>query len=332
MRPSRGRALERSPGEGGGGKPFSEEKVWKQAHGEWRRIYGHYDTQGISMEWHEFSLARDLSIAESLHPGSLELCLNLEGTLEIPDQSSTLRPRQSAWFAAIPKWNAHRVAGQRHLFVTIEIHPSWLKNFLETEEQDSIHPELRDFLEGKKQDGLLRTGPLQRKTEHLLRTMETAGPPGPARRLWLQSRLCEILACELFPPSRAKENIPRAERTGRQLADKTRAILAENLENPPSLQEIARQVGCSPFHLSRIFTRTTGQTITRYLRQLRLERAAELLESGRFNVTETAMEVGYNSLSHFSKAFAEHFGHCPCRLNLNASSSEKPRPSKPDPV
>jgi AraC-like DNA-binding protein len=48
------------------------------------------------------------------------------------------------------------------------------------------------------------------------------------------------------------------------------------------------------------------------LRKVRMERAAELLRSGKFNVTEAALEVGYNSLSHFSKAFCDTFGCCPC--------------------
>ena len=40
-------------------------------------------------------------------------------------------------------------------------------------------------------------------------------------------------------------------------------------------------------------------------------RAAELLRTGRYNVTEAATEVGYSSLSHFSKAFCETIGCCP---------------------
>jgi AraC-like DNA-binding protein len=54
-----------------------------------------------------------------------------------------------------------------------------------------------------------------------------------------------------------------------------------------------------------------------FLRNLRLERAAELLRSGRSNVTEAAIAVGYSSLSHFSKAFAEMFGVCRCVFPLN---------------
>jgi AraC-like DNA-binding protein len=42
-----------------------------------------------------------------------------------------------------------------------------------------------------------------------------------------------------------------------------------------------------------------------------MERAAELLRMGHHNVTEAATEVGYSSLSHFSKAFCETIGCCP---------------------
>ena len=89
------------------------------------------------------------------------------------------------------------------------------------------------------------------------------------------------------------------------------AILKRHLVDTPSLETIAKEVGCSPFYLSRTFSKETGQTIPQYVRQLRLERAAELLRTGRYNVTEVALEVGYNSLSHFSQAFHQTFGCCP---------------------
>jgi AraC-like DNA-binding protein len=63
--------------------------------------------------------------------------------------------------------------------------------------------------------------------------------------------------------------------------------------------------------LSRIFTQEMGKTISAHLRDLRMERAAALLREGRLNVTQTALEVGYSSLSHFSSAFHGAFGCCP---------------------
>jgi AraC-like DNA-binding protein len=76
-----------------------------------------------------------------------------------------------------------------------------------------------------------------------------------------------------------------------------------------------------------MFSNQTGHTITQQLRQLRMEKAAELLRSGEFNVTEAAMEVGYSSLSHFSAAFHETFGCCP-GLYPVTTVTQKALPSK----
>ena len=88
-------------------------------------------------------------------------------------------------------------------------------------------------------------------------------------------------------------------------------LLKQDLANPPTLEGLGKKIGGSHFYLSRIFSSQTGKTITQYLRQLRMERSADLLKSGDFNVTEAALEVGYSSLSHFSAAFHETFGSCP---------------------
>jgi AraC-like DNA-binding protein len=105
--------------------------------------------------------------------------------------------------------------------------------------------------------------------------------------------------------------------TGSGTSRTVKQALARDIESPPSLSQLGREVGCSPFYLSRLFSEHTGMTISRYLRNLRLERAAELLRRGRVNVTEAAMAVGYSSLSHFSKAFAEMFGVCPSVFPLS---------------
>ena len=89
------------------------------------------------------------------------------------------------------------------------------------------------------------------------------------------------------------------------------SLLRERLVAPTSLEEIGRKVGCSPFYLSRTFSAEMGTTIPQYLRKLRMERAAELLRSGKCNVTEAAFEVGYSSLSHLSQAFCQTMGCCP---------------------
>jgi AraC-like DNA-binding protein len=59
-----------------------------------------------------------------------------------------------------------------------------------------------------------------------------------------------------------------------------------------------------------------------------VERAAELLLAGRHNVTEAAMEVGYSSLSHFSKAFCTTIGCCPVLFPKATALVEKFKASR----
>jgi AraC-like DNA-binding protein len=115
----------------------------------------------------------------------------------------------------------------------------------------------------------------------------------------------------LFTPKDPELFCMRQKRVARDRVARTKELLARDLAQPPTLEMLGREVGCSPFYLSRSFSREVGLTIPQYLRKLRMERAAELLRMGRHNVTEAATEVGYSSLSHFSKAFCETIGCCP---------------------
>ena len=131
-----------------------------------------------------------------------------------------------------------------------------------------------------------------------------------ARAFWFRAKILEITALTLIEPGEQLfcERHKRLALSGSNASSKRWHAISRI---PRRFRSSAREAGCSPFYLSRIFAEHTGTTISRYLRNLRLERAAELLRSGRSNVTEAAMAVGYSSLSHFSKAFAEMFGVCP---------------------
>jgi len=111
----------------------------------------------------------------------------------------------------------------------------------------------------------------------------------------------------------------RKERIAQQRVERAGQLLRENLAEPPALKKLGQLVGCSPYYLSRTFSEETGMTIPQFLRQIRMERAAELLKSGKHNVTEAAMQVGYSSLSHFSQAFCEVMGCCPGLYPLGLS-------------
>jgi AraC-like DNA-binding protein len=88
------------------------------------------------------------------------------------------------------------------------------------------------------------------------------------------------------------------------------------VENPPFLLELARQVGLNEKKLNLGFKQVFGTTVFDYLRTYRLEKAKQLLNEGKMNVTEVAFGVGYLHHSTFSRSFTRHFGISPMAYRL----------------
>lgn len=77
------------------------------------------------------------------------------------------------------------------------------------------------------------------------------------------------------------------------------------------VQEIAQKLQCSPNYLSAVFHRDYGRKLTDVLVEKRLDRAYEMLSSGKFNVAETAFQSGFRDSSYFARLFRQRFGIFP---------------------
>ena len=96
--------------------------------------------------------------------------------------------------------------------------------------------------------------------------------------------------------------------------DHAREILARAWREPPSLVALARQVGCSPFHLSRRFRHRTGMTIGRYLQLLRLRAAARRVCEGSGTIAAAAFDAGFASHGHLTDLMRRRCGFLPSDL------------------
>jgi len=108
---------------------------------------------------------------------------------------------------------------------------------------------------------------------------------------------------------------PKREGTDADHAERTEAVktyLAARMSERVTLDDVARAVHVSPFHLARIFQQQTGVPVHRYLTQLRLRASLERLADG--DLTAVALELGFSSHSHFTDAFRREFGHSPSEM------------------
>ncbi|HJT44813.1 MAG TPA: AraC family transcriptional regulator, partial [Chthoniobacterales bacterium] len=184
------------------------------------------------------------------------------------------------------------------------------QQFVENEED--LEPQIRQIIFGDKDEAVVGpTRPMSVEQRNVIASLVAPPVSKAAQVLWYQSKSLELMAHFLFEPKDPEFFCQRQKRVARERVERAKELIARDLTNPLSLEALGQEVGCSQYYLSRMFSREVGLTIPQYLRKLRMECAAELLRTGRYNVTEAATEVGYSSLSHFSKAFCETIGCCP---------------------
>ena len=292
-----------------------EQGAWKEVATGWRQLYGDFERLGLSVEWHDFRTQRALDWGRSFHPHSLEFCLNLNGHGAVGAEGcvrSDYDPGNSGYYAiADEPLPASRHARDHHQFVTLEFSRSHLQKQL-MQNEPGLEPEIRRVIFGDRTETVVApTRLMSIQQRDVVASLREPPVAKAAQILWYQSKALELMAHFLFMPKDPEFFCMRQKRVARERVERTKELLARDLANPPTLEMLGQEVGCSPFYLSRIFSREVGLTIPQYLRNLRMERAAELLRTGRYNVTEAATEVGYSSLSHFSKAFCETIGCCP---------------------
>ncbi|TFI59709.1 AraC family transcriptional regulator [Sphingomonas parva] len=99
-----------------------------------------------------------------------------------------------------------------------------------------------------------------------------------------------------------------------QRVERARCFLHDHAARPVTLEEVATHAALSRFHLTRSFSEVFGLPPLAYHRRLRLEAAARLLKSHAASATDIAAQLGYASLSAFTRAFRGTFGVPPSRV------------------
>ncbi|MGJ5631447.1 helix-turn-helix transcriptional regulator [Nostoc sp. CALU 1950] len=202
-------------------------------------------------------------------------------------------------------------AGEKYSRIYLEIEPQeFFSNFSE-EDLEQIPIFLRQALIGGKVQPYYHQGKITRQMRRVLREILQCPHQGLMKRMYLESKAVELIT--LHFQQFQKQDIHNHSLTAKNLSDidkiyQAEEILLGNLENPPSLMELARQVGLNDFKLKRGFRQVFGTSAFKYLHDYRLEKASQLLALGEMNVEEVAFKVGFDSRSYFALAFRKKFG------------------------
>lgn len=155
---------------------------------------------------------------------------------------------------------------------------------------------------------------------------------GAVRKLFVQAKVLELLALHLerlcTRDTGSRETNVALNRSDNERIRAASAILAERMHEPPSLPDLAAEVGLNLNKLKQGFKQELGTTPYRHLHEQRMQRAWHELTQNDKNVSETAWAVGYTNVSHFCRAFLQRFGVRPgCLLRDSRARSARARSS-----
>lgn len=102
-----------------------------------------------------------------------------------------------------------------------------------------------------------------------------------------------------------------AARPHNDTVDQICAYLSANYQQKFSLTEVAARFYISPYYLSRLFRRVTGQSIVDFINNRRIEAAQKLLEDTDLSINAVAEQTGFSNAAHFRRVFREVMGTGP---------------------
>ncbi|WP_435624860.1 hybrid sensor histidine kinase/response regulator transcription factor [Flagellimonas sp.] len=113
-----------------------------------------------------------------------------------------------------------------------------------------------------------------------------------------------------------KKDITLVDSQQNRFLNKFRELIMENLDKSDlNVNFLSAQMGVSRVQLYRKLMAITGMPTSDFIRNLRIQQAAELLKKDWGNVSEVAYQVGFNNLSYFTKCFKEVYGTTPSQFN-----------------
>jgi AraC-like DNA-binding protein len=153
----------------------------------------------------------------------------------------------------------------------------------------------------------------------------------------LDARLTTLigLLVEQAAPGRLTARRPATSAAHRRIVDKVREVIAAD---PASFElgELAADLGHSPFHVSRVFHRATGSTLTHHRNRVRVAAAIDRLAAGEDNLAQLAADLGFADQSHLARVLRQAVGLPPGRLqrwlagHRRTSSADRTTRSKPN--
>ena len=211
--------------------------------------------------------------------------------------------------------------GDRLKTLRIEIDLNTIRRF--ATELNSVPKQLQALIEDNNPQRFhLAVGGITSQMETTIEQIWHHPYQGAIAQMYLEGKVLELLAMQLTQLAELESSAVKSTLKPQSIDRiyQAREILSTNLENPPSIAELTKQVGISELTLRRGFRELFQTTIIQYLTQKRMEQAELLLRSQKLSVAEVSNLVGYSHLGYFAKVFKRQFGITPSQCSAGKKS------------
>ena len=275
-------------------------------------------TEGFQVVLGDITCHEEAYVSMKSDP-SLKLHFRLEGSsgLGIRTQQENKITHHTMGILLHPEGIAkqeHYLAGEHERSVTLICEADFLRQRYEPlcEQLPKI---LADYINGEgirplRENMLMRTDMVTAANSVLASDLD-----GVLRKAYIYAKSIELLVLSIQTIIEAHANHGNREKGLKQRdierIHKARELLEANFITPPTLNDLAREIGVNEAKLMHTFKQIFGQTIFDFTQNLRMDQAKELLEKTERSITEIAFDVGYDYSSNFTTAFKRRFGITP---------------------
>ncbi len=134
-------------------------------------------------------------------------------------------------------------------------------------------------------------------------------------KLYRCRKIQEVIAITDSAISELERSVQEQNEGFREEITKVKSYICHHYDENLSIEMLAGRVYLSPGYLSVVFKEETGVNLNRFIREVRMNKAKELLETTNMKISQIARKVGISNNSYFCRSFREYFGNTPesCR-------------------
>lgn len=258
---------------------------------------------------HDYKFHRDIEVQYCPEEGDVEFGFQLQG-----GSYAQRRAGQNFVQSGPQLFNTvHRKSGEHNLQIDIHLGSvDCLKRFLPGSIGQTSW-QVQQLLQTSGQQPYNQIDAITPAMQAVLEQVLRCPFQGLTKQIYLEGKCWELIALKLDQLTTESSPLTQKQLNSDDIdrIHKAKEVLTCNWQTPPSLLELARQVGLNDYKLKLGFRQVFGTTAFGYLWHYRMEQASQLISAGQHNIKEISTLVGYAKQSNFAAAFRKKYGMNP---------------------